>query len=102
MKRAPDGRGGLAFVGPDAEKIGAILLGRQEPGAILNGSRVVKTGSEPGDRTPDRTPGTVLGSMGGPGPIVIEGRSVTYGYLIRWDNCPGEAVFTTDIKVARL
>jgi hypothetical protein len=98
---APDGRGGMSYVGPHAKLIEAAILGRQQPGALLLGTRVRKVASEDRDRTPEGTLGTVCGSIGGE-TVMIMGQLITYGYLVEWDNCPDQTVFTTDYKLTQV
>lgn len=99
---APGG-GLIGDVGFSAEKFIAFVVGRQEKGAIPNGRRIRKANSEPGDRTPDGTEGTIVGSICLPGTEAfhIEGQVVTMGYMIEWDN-DEQIVFTTDLKVEEL
>lgn len=54
----PEGLG----VGYEPGWVGAFWR-QQAPGALVNGSRVVKVKAEKGDLTPLGTQGTVLGSM---------------------------------------
>lgn len=102
---APDGRGG--FVPPKEHgQFLKSLIGHQAPGAILNGHRIRKIGSEPKDRTPNGTAGTVLGSIGGTAvfdSIVINGIAIDYGYIVKWDNDENaEGVFIVNFKVEEL
>lgn len=56
----------------------------QAVGAIPNGTRIVKTKSEPGDSHPDGTPGTVLGSFR------VDDQPAFY--FVEWDCKPRIAV----------
>lgn len=64
------------------------------PGALANGTRIVKDNSEPGDSTPDGTPGVVLGSISHP-----EVQSGAIFYFIEWAYAPRIAVGTMGFKV---
>jgi hypothetical protein len=65
---------------------------RQEaPGAIRNGTRILKRGTKPNDPHPDGTPGTVLGSIGDH----LRG----FGYFIEWDPRPKYAVFIEGTRI---
>lgn len=61
------------------------------PGAIPNGTRIVKVNSEPNDGNKNGTPGTILGSVGHP--------EVGTGYFIEWDSTPNTAVFVMAKKI---
>lgn len=95
------GGGLIGDIGDRAEAFIKGVMGRQEPGAILNGRRVRKINTEKGDKTPEGTEGVVMGSVARPnlephyGP---EGQVVLYGYFIKWDGDP-MPVFTTNLKV---
>lgn len=54
-------------------------------GAWAIGSRVEKSFSEPGDRNPVGTKGTVRGSLRDPSPQTINGHRCEYMYLIKFD-----------------
>ncbi len=97
---APDGRGGFGIFDEAAEKLKQKILGKQAPGAIPTGARVRKVRSDPNDRTPNGTPGTVLGSVAGD--LIVCGLLVRFGYFIDWDNCKGQPVFTIDRKVEEI
>jgi hypothetical protein len=79
---------------PEAGWIGAFTR-HQEPGAIENGKRVVKTASEPGDATPDGTPGVVLGSMREP-----DGAR-RYLYFVEWAGSTRVAVACAGNKLRK-
>jgi hypothetical protein len=70
----------------------------QVEGAIPNGTRIVKCNSEPGDATPDGTPGIVLGSIRYP---VVPGDpfSGITAYFIEWACKPRVAVGCMEMKV---
>jgi hypothetical protein len=55
----------------------------QADGALLNGTRIQKVHSEPGDGHQDGAAGTVIGSIG---PQDMPDR---YAYFIVWDEEPG-------------
>jgi hypothetical protein len=100
--KAPGG-GLVGDVGDRADRFIRAVLGRQEKGAILNGRKVKKVGSESEDRTPDGVEGIVLGSISQPNqePYYAEGQVVTFGYFILWDG-DKQPVFTTNMKVEEL
>lgn len=64
----------------------------QMPGAIRNGTRVVKVRTEARDTHPVGSLATVLGSMGHP--------DVGIGYFVEWDARPRWAVFVIAWKIA--
>jgi hypothetical protein len=66
----------------------------QYPGALPNGTRVVKVAWEPGDTHSLRDRATVLGSMGHP--------EVGIGYFVEFDAHPKQAVFIIGTKIAEL
>lgn len=68
----------------------------QAPGAIANGTRLVKCASEPGDITPVGTHGEVVGSVG---PFQHDGQEML-AYFVRWDDKPNVVVFAIGWKVA--
>jgi hypothetical protein len=99
-KPCEDGKGGF-----QPERISSLfmalhMLGNYQKGAIINGRRVKKVHTEPGDRTPEGTEGTVLGSTGLPNmeAVIIEDQAVIFGYLIAFDD-EEVPVFTTNLKV---
>lgn len=63
----------------------------QVPGALANGTRIVKANTEAGDGTPEGTPGVVLGSV-----VNDEGR---IAYFVEWANRPRLAVGCAALKV---
>jgi hypothetical protein len=67
----------------------------QAPGAIENGSRVVKVAATDGDAHPIGAEATVLGSVG---PLPWQGASV-FGYFVLWDAHPHHAVFCVGSKL---
>jgi hypothetical protein len=95
---------------PPAKEMAALnmIVGLQAPGAIPNGRRVRKVNSRPKDATPEGTEGTVLGSVGGAEPVILENDVIHYGYVIEWDNFPTlpghdkTAVFITSSRVEEL
>lgn len=66
----------------------------QADGALANGTRVVKTGSKPGDGTADGTPGVILGSLREPD---ITADHVLY--FVEWASRPRVAVAVVDFRV---
>ena len=62
----------------------------QAPGALANGSAIVKIGSEPGDAHQDGAPGRVLASMG-------VGEFLTY--CVEWADLPGTPVWIAAHRV---
>lgn len=66
----------------------------QYPGALPNGTRVVKVVWEPGDTHALRDRATVLGSVGHP--------KVGLGYFVEFDEHPKQAVFIMAAKIAEL
>ncbi len=75
----------------------------QAGGAIPNGSRIRKVGTEPHDRTLDGTPGTVLGSLDAAMilPIPAANLGIKFMYFVVWDDNPTMAIAVIDRKVAR-
>jgi hypothetical protein len=76
----------------------------QAPGAIPNGTRVVKQNTQPGDSQPDGALGIVLGSFKAPTGLKLAARSerlmgVTYFYFVEWDALPGVAVGVVSTKI---
>ena len=65
----------------------------QYPGAIPNGSRVVKIAMDETDANPLGTMGTVLGSIGHP--ALTEGP----GYFVEWETMKRVAVFVAPWKI---
>ena len=76
----------------------------QAEGAIPNGTRVRKLKADPGgDRTPNGTLGTVLGSIDAEqiDPALTRRYGGKYFYFVEWSNKPGVAVGVVDVKIAR-
>jgi hypothetical protein len=69
-----------------------LFTRHQMPGAIRNGTRVVKVRTEAGDTHPVGSLATVLGSMGHP--------DVGIGYFVEWDARPRFAVLVVADKIA--
>lgn len=69
----------------------------QASGALPNGTRIVKTRSEPGDGTPDGTPGVVLGSFSHP---AIQDGAIMY--FLEWASKPRVAVGAIHWKVREM
>lgn len=72
---------------------------REAPGAIGNGSRVVKVATEPGDAHPTGANGTVLGSYFNPYLTYPHNQQIMY--FIEWDDEPRTAVACVGSKLAR-
>ena len=68
----------------------AVFTTEQAPGAWLNGTRVAKCQSAPGDAHQDGALATVLGSMGPAD--VDDGHGPSYAYFVEWDDHPGVPV----------
>jgi hypothetical protein len=87
--------GGSVWTGiPD--EIVERMIGVQAPGAIPNGSRVIKVWSEPGDLHAIGSTATVLGSH----EIEIpETNMKIIGYFVTWDNMVGALAFVMDKKI---
>ncbi|MCK1670337.1 hypothetical protein [Bradyrhizobium sp. 150] len=64
----------------------------QAPGAIPNGTPIVKVFSEERDANPVGTTGVVLGSMS-------DGERT--GYFVEWQTMPGVPVFVAEFKIGR-
>jgi hypothetical protein len=100
---APGG-GLVGETGDRAERFMKLVMGRQEPGAIVTGRRVKKVNSEEGDRTPNGREGEILGSIAAPDlePFYAPGgRIAVYAYFVKWDG-DTVPVFATDLKVEEL
>jgi hypothetical protein len=65
----------------------------QAPGALPNGTEIIKIKSEPRDANPVGTRGKVLGSMSHP--------DVGLGYFVEWTHMRGVPVFVVDWKIGR-
>jgi hypothetical protein len=66
----------------------------QAPGAMPNGSPIIKAASEKGDSTPGGTRGVVLGSF--KHPEVMGGATL---YFVEWSNRPRVACAVIDWKI---
>jgi hypothetical protein len=77
----------------------------QAVGAYPNGSRVVKTASEPSDDHGNGACATVIGSMSvnglRPEDLPEAARNASYIYFVEWDDTPGFPVAVIDFKVLR-
>lgn len=69
------------------------VMRHQEEGALPNGTRVVKTISDPEDAHEDGELGTVLGS------IAVPETAPHLMYCVEWDSHPRTSVFTIDLHV---
>ena len=68
---------------------------RQEAdGAMVNGTRVYKFQSEPGDGHPTGSMGTVLGSLHHP--------DLGYMYFVEWDESPRVAIGVVERKIKKI
>ena len=65
----------------------------QAPGAIPNGTSIVKTATEAGDVHPVGTKGTVIGSICDP---KVDSRTL---YFVEWASRPHAAVAVVDWKI---
>ena len=87
-----------------------VFTRHQAPGAIPNGSRVVKIRRDAGDAHAVGTTGVVLGSFGPVGEEVArsaraQGIAVDpgeFGYFVEWDPTPRAAVLVRGRKLARV
>ena len=79
-----------------------IFTRDQAPGAIPNGTKIVKAVREAGDTHDVGARGTVLGSYKSPGGLPGALARIKYWYFIEWDDNPKAAVGTVDFKVAIL
>jgi hypothetical protein len=68
----------------------------EAPGAIRNGTRVVKIDSMSGDTHKIGDEAVVVGSMG---PIEYQGRKGVYGYFVEWDDMPGLPVMIVSWRI---
>ena len=68
---------------------GFIYTLDQAAGALLNGTRVQKVNSEPGDGHQDGACGTVIGSVEAG---QVPGFSDRYVYFVAWEDAPGAGV----------
>jgi hypothetical protein len=87
-----DRAAGLFNIGKEPGWVGVLTRG-EAPGAIKNGTTIVKIMEERGDFKPVGTRGTVLGS--------IRHSKVGIGYFIEWEEHQKVAVFVAEKKIAR-
>lgn len=73
----------------------------EAPGAIRNGSTIVKRSSEPGDANPDGSLGTVLGSVdvAALDPALAAKYSSPFFYFVEWQSSPRVAVGVAGFKI---
>jgi hypothetical protein len=71
----------------------------QAPGAIPNGTRIVKQNSEQGDSQLDGALGCVLGSIKTPAGTKGKYPGVAYFYFVEWDALPRAAVGIISTKI---
>lgn len=71
-----------------------VFCTAQYPGALPNGTRVVKVAWEPGGAHSLRDKATVLGSLGHPEKGI--------GYFVEFDENPKQAFFIISTKIAEL
>jgi hypothetical protein len=84
-----------------------VFTGNQADGALANGTRVIKTNSEPDDGHSNGESGTVIGSIKVPEEVREATRSMadfrfpneTHVYWVVWDAGPGLPVFTIGSKL---
>lgn len=74
------------------------FMREQAVGAILNGTRIVKTAPEPGDAHAVGAPGNVLGSWDTP-PDMPLFQHIKFGYFVEWDDAPKTACAIMDFKI---
>lgn len=81
-----------------SDELCGVYITLESPGALPNGTEVVKVNSEPGDGHPDGTEGIVVGSIG---PAYMEkfGRDML-AYFVEWHGTP-MPIGTVDIKVKK-
>ena len=72
----------------------------QAPGAIANGSRIVKTWDERGDTHKVGSLGTVLGSIAADEATAKIAPGVQFFYFVEWDAHPRMAVGVNSKKIA--
>jgi hypothetical protein len=72
----------------------------QAPGAIPNGTRIVKQNSLKGDSQLDGALGSVLGSLKTPAELAASS-GVAYFYFVEWDALPRVAVGVMSTKITR-
>lgn len=75
---------------------------KQAPGALPNGTVIVKHNSKATDATKDGSLGKVLGSIG-PTPEALKAMfpGVNYFYWVEWNDDPGMAIGCVDTKIRR-
>jgi hypothetical protein len=90
------------------EGMTGLFTREQAPGAIPNGTRIMKANSEPEDATRDGELGTVLGSIAATPEMVRQARAKGYpahqpdpqcAYFVEWDHKPKFAVGVTDYRI---
>lgn len=100
MKPAPDNKGGFL---PDEDERDKLLtyVGQEALGAIPNSSRIIKRNGQKGDRTPDGSSGTILGSIGSPDKsgMFIDPFLILHIYIVRWDRDPDAMGVIIDSKI---
>lgn len=75
--------------------VGVFTRKQYELAEFANGSRVRKSGSEPGDDHPNGSLGTVLGSIGTPSaPGIVM-------YFVAWDRSPNRAIAVMKQKLEK-
>lgn len=72
----------------------------QAPGALPNGTRVAKVGTQDGDTHRDGAPGTVIGSIG---PADLPKHpGIRYGYFVRFDDAPQFPAFISSNRIKEI
>ena len=77
-----------------------VKEGPQAPGAIPNGTRVVKVMNEPGDGHELGDQARVLASFATPPEMRQKFPDCLFCYFLDWDDMPGLPVFTRGDKIA--
>lgn len=84
-----------------------VFTRHETPGALPNGTRIVKAEVEPGDSQPLGALGKVIGSMPNVPEVFEEAKRKglrppnAYWYFVEWDALPRHAVAIMDWKIAR-
>jgi hypothetical protein len=78
-------------------ELGLNWTEEEAPGALPNGTKIVKVAADPDDMRPLGATGVVIGSLG---PVNLPGwEHVKYGYFVRWDDAPEWPTAVMDFKV---
>jgi len=71
----------------------------QFKGAIPNGTKVKKVNSQANDGHQDGALATIVGSIGTPKPIEVQGITVRCAYFVIWDDMPKRVVGVSEHKL---